>query len=133
MTLAGRYLTRPARWAGWGVVWVVALARVYTGAHLPLDVVGGVFLGWGVGSLVNLIVGSPALTKRRTRGATCLNADLVVRRRGLRQACTVTGTVCTRLLPIPWKFQDCSSGWTCPAASLARHDSTWSPGAARQR
>ena len=70
MTLAGRYLTRPARWAGWGVVWVVALARVYTGAHLPLDVVGGVFLGWAVGSLVNIIVGSPTEASDPRRGAS---------------------------------------------------------------
>ena len=60
VTIAAPYLTPRARLAGWVIVWSVALARVFIGAHLPWDAVGGVFLGWGVGSLVNLIVRVPA-------------------------------------------------------------------------
>jgi undecaprenyl-diphosphatase len=41
------------------LVAVVGLARVYVGAHLPLDVVGGAAVGWGVGSAVHLLLGAP--------------------------------------------------------------------------
>ena len=51
------YLVRPARWALYGVAGVVALARVHTGAHMPLDVIGGVGLGLALGSLVCLLAG----------------------------------------------------------------------------
>jgi undecaprenyl-diphosphatase len=37
----------------------VALARVYVGAHLPLDVLGGVALGLAVAGAVRLIFGRP--------------------------------------------------------------------------
>jgi undecaprenyl-diphosphatase len=48
------------RITGWGAVGLVAAARVYVGAHLPLDAVGGIFLGWAVGSGVCLVLGVPA-------------------------------------------------------------------------
>jgi undecaprenyl-diphosphatase len=42
---------------------VVLLGRIYVGAHLPLDVIGGAALGAVAGSVVNLVVrrqpGSP--------------------------------------------------------------------------
>ena len=60
MTMASPYVTRPARIAGWMVVALVAAARAYVGAHLPLDAAGGIFLGWAVGSIVSLVLGVPA-------------------------------------------------------------------------
>jgi membrane-associated phospholipid phosphatase len=54
------YLARP-----WGIVAVilastVTLARLYMGAHLPLDLIGGAALGVAVASAVNLLLGVPA-------------------------------------------------------------------------
>jgi undecaprenyl-diphosphatase len=57
MTVAAPYLTRPARIVGWSAVLVVAFARLFVGAHLPLDAVGGLLFGWMVGSFVNLVLG----------------------------------------------------------------------------
>jgi membrane-associated phospholipid phosphatase len=59
-TVASPYLNRPGRVLVWAVVGLVALARVYTGAHLPLDVVAGVAVGWGIGCVINLVLGTPA-------------------------------------------------------------------------
>ncbi|HEY5170507.1 MAG TPA: lysylphosphatidylglycerol synthase domain-containing protein [Acidimicrobiia bacterium] len=54
------YLPRPARRAAWTAVGLVAIARVYVGAHLPLDVIGGIALGSAIGALVNLAIGTPS-------------------------------------------------------------------------
>ncbi len=48
------YLPRRWRWAPWAVAAVVAFARVYVGAHFPLDVVGGAGLGLLLGGAVRL-------------------------------------------------------------------------------
>ena len=46
----------------WALAWAVALARVYVGAHLPLDIVGGAAAGWAIGSLVHWVFGVPRWT-----------------------------------------------------------------------
>jgi glycosyltransferase 2 family protein len=58
-TAAGPWLPRPARRAAWWMVWLVALGRMYAGAHLPLDVVGGAALGWAVAAAAHLVLGAP--------------------------------------------------------------------------
>ena len=42
-----------------GLCAIVALARLYVGAHLPLDVVGGSALGLMVGSAVTAVTARP--------------------------------------------------------------------------
>jgi len=58
-TVLSPYLSRPARWAAYGLAATVALARIHVGAHLPLDTVGGAALGCLLGWTYHLIVGVP--------------------------------------------------------------------------
>ena len=44
----------------WAVLALVLVARVYVGAHNPLDVVCGAALGIAIGSGVNLGLGVPS-------------------------------------------------------------------------
>jgi glycosyltransferase 2 family protein len=58
-TVASPYLGRRGRRVAWALAAAVCVARVYVGAHLPLDVVGGAALGWAAGALTHLILGAP--------------------------------------------------------------------------
>lgn len=59
VVIAWPYLSRRWRALTVLVAVLVALARVYVGAHLPLDVVGGAGLGIAIGGLVRLVLGRP--------------------------------------------------------------------------
>jgi undecaprenyl-diphosphatase len=58
------YLRGRWRIVPWVVVAFVSFARVYLGAHAPLDVLGGLGLGLLVGGLTNLAVGVPGADGR---------------------------------------------------------------------
>jgi undecaprenyl-diphosphatase len=58
--VAWPWLPRWGRWAAGAAVAAVFLTRMYVGAHLPLDMVGGAALGVTVGALVRLLLGVPA-------------------------------------------------------------------------
>lgn len=66
-TAIAPYLSRRGRRVVWALAWSVALARVYVGAHLPLDILGGLALGWAIGSAVHLAFGIPRRTVRPAR------------------------------------------------------------------
>jgi glycosyltransferase 2 family protein len=58
-TVASPFLGRRARRVAWVLAGCVCVARIYVGAHLPFDVLGGAALGWAAGALVLLALGAP--------------------------------------------------------------------------
>src|SRR4029450_566136 len=58
-SVASPYLSRRARRVAWTLAAAVCLSRVYVGAHLPLDVIGGAAVGFAVGAAVHLVLGAP--------------------------------------------------------------------------
>jgi membrane-associated phospholipid phosphatase len=59
-TVASPFLGRRARRVAWVLAGCVCVARIYVGAHLPFDVLGGAALGWAAGALVLLVFGAPS-------------------------------------------------------------------------
>ena len=57
--VAAPYLPRRWRRVVWALAALVGFARIYTGVHLPLDVVGGFAVGWFVGTAVHMLIGTP--------------------------------------------------------------------------
>ena len=55
-TVANHYLPLRGRILSWSFVALVCFGRVYTGAHLPLDVVGGAALGVAGGAAILLVM-----------------------------------------------------------------------------
>ena len=53
------WLPRPWRILAWSLVALVAVARVYVGVHLPLDVVAGVGIGLICGTVATVVAGTP--------------------------------------------------------------------------
>jgi membrane-associated phospholipid phosphatase len=68
--VAWPWLPRWGRWAAAAAVTAVFFTRMYVGAHLPLDMIGGAFLGLAVAGAVRLLLGTPAATARRGAGSS---------------------------------------------------------------
>jgi glycosyltransferase 2 family protein len=58
-TVASPFLGRRGRRIAWTLAAAVCVTRVWVGAHLPLDVIGGAALGWVAGVIVHLLLGAP--------------------------------------------------------------------------
>jgi hypothetical protein len=71
-TVIAPYLGRRARWVVVLVAVLVCVSRLYVGAHLPLDVIGGAALGWAAGSLIHLLLGAPGGRPSAERAAKAL-------------------------------------------------------------
>lgn len=63
------YLGRPWQIAAIVLAIVVPISRMYVGAHMPLDLIGGAALGVTVASAVNLLIGVPAPASSETARA----------------------------------------------------------------
>jgi undecaprenyl-diphosphatase len=61
---ASPHVAPPARLALWTTAAGVGAARIYVGAHLPLDVAGGMALGVAVGTAMRAATGTADLTDR---------------------------------------------------------------------
>ena len=59
IAVAAPYVTRPTRVVGYVLVAGVAVAAMYLGTTVPVDVFAGIVLGWGVAALVHVAFGSP--------------------------------------------------------------------------
>ncbi|GAA4753875.1 hypothetical protein GCM10023328_41520 [Modestobacter marinus] len=98
-TAAAPYLARRPRRVVWALAWTVGLARIHVGAHLPLDVVGGIAAGWAIGSLVHWVLGVPRWDPPVARVAALLDrfglpvADLQPARVAALSSHPFTGTV----------------------------------------
>jgi membrane-associated phospholipid phosphatase len=67
--VAAPWLPRWARWALLAAAVAVFLTRMYVGAHLPLDVIGGAALGYAAAALVHLALGVPTEAEAEPRPA----------------------------------------------------------------
>lgn len=63
-TIASPYLPARWRWVPWALVVGNGVARVYVGAHNPLDMIGGFGLGLAIGGSLNLALGTPKAPPR---------------------------------------------------------------------
>lgn len=61
-TVAAFYLPRRGKVLVWVLAALVGVARMFVGVHLPLDVAGGLAMGWAIGSLVHFVL-LPELTR----------------------------------------------------------------------
>ena len=64
------YLSRKWQVTVWVIAALVGFGRIYVGAHLPLDVLGGLAMGWAIGSIVHVLLGEPKRGENKSTNAT---------------------------------------------------------------
>ncbi len=64
------YLSRKWQVTVWVIAALVGFGRIYVGAHLPLDVFGGMAMGWAIGSIVHVLLGEPARGENKLSKST---------------------------------------------------------------
>ncbi|MGE5291337.1 MAG: lysylphosphatidylglycerol synthase domain-containing protein [Micromonosporaceae bacterium] len=125
-TVASPYLPRPVRRILPVLLALIAVAENYTGRHLPLDIVAGAFLGWGIGILLHLVLGAPGRSSptdavQRALHQAGLDAETTVPLRSrlfgpmLFEAVTASGS--TLLVEVVRRGQR-RAGWTYKARRL---------------
>jgi undecaprenyl-diphosphatase len=108
-TIAAPYVGRRTARTFWAGAVVVGVARVFVGAHLPLDVIGGWALGWLIGSVVHLAFGAPvggpsfeavSVAVERVAGTVTNLKPMSVDARGSEpyRADTVSGAIVAKVL-----------------------------------
>ncbi|MFN2557037.1 MAG: lysylphosphatidylglycerol synthase domain-containing protein [Nitriliruptorales bacterium] len=117
-TAAAPFLPRMWRRVVWALVGMVALGRLYLGAHLPLAVVGGVALGWAVGAAVHLLLGTPG----GEVGAAVVKRWLVEHGFGAGQVVPLVGDARSS-----FPFLASSSPEFCPARGLGQAKTALTP------
>src|SRR5579884_2528535 len=110
-TVASPYLPRSLRRLLPALIALVAATEDFTGHHLPLDVLAGAFIGWGLGTLLHLVWGAPG---RAT------SAEVVARR--LRSAGLELRSVTqVRSRPFgPMHFEAATNGGDCLLIEVVR-------------
>jgi membrane-associated phospholipid phosphatase len=76
VTVATMWLGPRARIVVWAMAVAVAFARVYVGAHLPLDVVGGAAVGVACGAAVRILIGARRHGHAATRPSSKANESI---------------------------------------------------------
>ena len=61
-TILTPYISKKMRYIVWLFVFLISVGRIYVGVHLPLDIIGGVLLGYIIGLSLRLILGTPICT-----------------------------------------------------------------------
>ena len=64
------YLSRRWKIVVWVTAALVGFGRIYVGAHLPLDVFGGLAMGWAIGSIVHVLLGEPRSRENKSSDTT---------------------------------------------------------------
>lgn len=124
-TVASPYLPRPVRRILPALLTLIAVAEGYAGRHLPLDIVAGAFLGWGIGTLLHFVLGAPGrpnpteVIERALHQAGLAAANIVPRRSrlflpALFEATSASGTL---LVEVVRRGQR-RAGWTYKARRL---------------